>query len=292
MSNKYIVPIGILIVAILVIGGGFLILNPYQPSPPSNTNGDNFIEPTSVFIPDIKIHAGELKKTTDLQLMVGDEYKYEYKFASPLNLTGGDTKMSGSTDITVDRKERYNKKDVFVLKYVSKVKYENLGEEEINMSGAVTIDKDGRIIASISRSSDVQEISLGDNENDGGRPFSSYVVAMDFKPDIIVQPWMLALSENFEWNKNMTMAGKIASSERYRVIGVEEIDTKDGKKKCYKVEEESIIRADMLGTEVATNNKISERATLWIDYNKRILVKAESWIENLKIGSIELVDEK
>ncbi len=91
----------------------------------------------------------------------------------------------------------------------------------------------------------------------------------------------------------MNMSGfESTSSERYKVVTVEEIDTKIGKKKCYKVEEESISSTSTEYKRVNSNNKISGKTILWIDYNTRILVKAESWMENLKIGSIELVDEK
>jgi len=117
-------------------------------------------------------------------------------------------------------------------------------------------------------------------------------------PSMMIQTWMLALNENFEWTKNTTINStgfKSTSSARYKVIDIEEIDTKVGKKKCYKVEEESTSSSMMDMPEKSANSrnmKISEKSILWIDYNERILIKGESWIENLKIGEVELVDEK
>jgi len=61
------------------------------------------------------------------------------------------------------------------------------------------------------------------------------------------------------------------------------------------VEEESTSSRMMDMPEKSANSrnmKISEKSILWIDYNERILIKGESWIENLKIGEVELVDEK
>ncbi len=333
MSNKYIVPIGVLIAAVLIIVGGYVVLNPYQPG--SSGTGDNindnesYIEETQNFIPDIKIQQGELKRNADLQLKIGNKYRYEYNFAVPLNLTmavGGSNetdkdvpkvniKMSGSMDVVVDRKERYNKSDVFVLKSTGVMKYENLDElmaawtkgkertqeemqqemqsmnmlkEGINTSGETWLNNDGKTVKIITKVFGM-EVTM-----EGEKAESSSMMS-GFSTNMMIQPWMFALNENFEWTKNTTIntsGFESTSSERYKVVSVEEIDTKIGKKKCYKVEEESISSMIVNTGKSPLNNKISEKMTLWIDYNNRILVKAESRMENLKIGSIELVDEK
>ncbi len=334
MSNKYIVPIGVLIAAVLIIAGGYMVLNPYPhgSSGTGNNINDNesYIEETQNFIPDIKIQQGELKRNADLQLKIGNKYRYEYNFAVPLNLTmavGGSSetdkenvsnlniKMSRSIDIVVDRKEMYNKSDVFVLKSTGVMKYENLDEliasetkgkemtqeemqpkmqsinmlkEGINTSGETWLNNDGKTVKTITNVFGM-EITM-----EGEKAERSSMMG-GFDANMIIQPWMFALNENFEWTKNttMNMSGfKSTSSERYKVVTVEEIDTKIGKKKCYKVEEESISSTSTEYKRVNSNNKISGKTILWIDYNTRILVKAESWMENLKIGSIELVDEK
>jgi len=333
MSNKYIVPIGVLIAAVLISVGGFLILNPHTTTTPSEPDNESYIEETQNFVPDVKIQQGELKRNADLQLRTGNKYRYEYNFAVPLNLTmsgGGidgnqtdkknipnvNMKMSGSMDIVVDRKERYNKSDTFVLKYVSTMKFENIEElmnvmgandkssekeemqkiqminmykEGINTSGETWLNNDGKTVKMITK-------MLGMEITTEGEKTESSSMMGGSGANMMIQPWMLALNENFEWTKNTTrdMRGfKSTSSERYKVVGVEEIDTKNGKKKCYKVEQESASSMDMSGKSGGTTNtKISARSILWIDYNNRILVKAESWMENLKLGTIELVDEK
>ncbi|PKP56513.1 MAG: hypothetical protein CVT89_06080 [Candidatus Altiarchaeales archaeon HGW-Altiarchaeales-2] len=233
--------------------------------------------------------------------------------------------MSGSVDIVVDRKERYNKSDVYVLKYTSTMKFENMEElmmadkngkamtqqemqqmnmfkEGINTSGETWINNDGKTVKTITKMFGMEMTIEGEKAEGGG-------TMGGVSPSMMIQPWMLALNENFEWTKNTTMdmsgfkstssetmdmsGFKSTSSERYKVVGVEEIDTKNGKKKCYKVEQESASSMDMSGKSGGTTNtKISARSILWIDYNNRILVKTEEWMENLKIGSVELVDEK
>ncbi len=340
MSNKYIVPMGILVAAILISVGGFLIFNPHTTTTPSEPDNECYIEETQNFIPDVKIQQGELKRNADLQLKIGNRYRYEYNIAYPLNLTsalvGGSNgtsgktqntvmKMSGSVDIVVDRKERYNKSDVYVLKYTSTMKFENMEElmmadkngkamtqqemqqmnmfkEGINTSGETWINNDGKTVKTITKMFGMEMTIEGEKAEGGG-------TMGGVSPSMMIQPWMLALNENFEWTKNTTMdmsgfkstssetmdmsGFKSTSSERYKVVGVEEIDTKNGKKKCYKVEQESASSMDMSGKSGGTTNtKISARSILWIDYNNRILVKTEEWMENLKIGSVELVDEK
>ncbi|OQX21000.1 MAG: hypothetical protein BWK75_04110 [Candidatus Altiarchaeales archaeon A3] len=333
MSNKYIVPIGVLIAAVLIIVGGFMVLNPHQPG--SSGIGDNindnesYVEPTQNFIPDVKVQAGELKRNADLQLKIGNRYKYEYKFTFPLNLTMGfaaedanksnipntNMKMSGSADIVVNRKERYNKSDVYVLKYTSIIKIENFEElmaadkkgkevtqqeiqqmnmfkEGINTSGETWINNDGKTVKTITKMFGMEMTMEGEKAESGS-------MMGGVSPSMMIQPWMLALNENFEWRKETTtnMSGMSSkSTEKYKVTGVGEIDTKVGKKKCYIVEQESASSMDMSdmsgksgGT---TNTKISAKSISWVGYNDRILVKTESWMENLKLGNIELVDEK
>jgi len=326
MSNRYVVPIGVLIAAILIIVGGYLIIS-HQEGSPSVKNNESYIEPTTSFVPNIKVQEGELKRNADLQLKIGNKYRYEYKIAFPLNLTMANKgeskeksetsnkvmKMSGSIDIVVDRKERYNKSDVFVLKYTSTMKIENpeelMSEEEkqekitdkeiqimnmfkegINMSGETWINKDGKTVKAITKMFGMEITTEGEKAESGNM--------MSINPGMMIQPWMLALNENFEWTKNTSIntdGFKSVSSGRYKVTDIEEIDTKVGKKKCYKVEEESTSSSMMDMPEKSANSrnmKISEKSILWIDYNERILIKAESWMENLKIGEVELVDEK
>lgn len=332
-TNKYIVPIGILIAVIFIIAGGFLVLNPHHPDSPGTwddaDDNESYFEPTQNFIPDVKVQEGELKRNADLRLKTGNRYNYEYKFTIPLNLmTGGgrtdnnqtdkkdvpdvNMKMSGSMDVVVDRKERYNKSDVFVLTWTSLMKYENLEElmmaekkgnemtqqemqqmtmlkEGINTSGETWISNDGKPVKMVTKRFGM-EITTEGEKAEGSSMMGG------FGANMMIQPWMLALNENFEWTKNTTvnMSGvKSTSSERYKVVNVEETDTKAGRRKCYKVEKESLSSIDMSEkSKVAANTKISGKSVLWIDYNKRILVKAENWMENLKIGTIELANEK
>ncbi len=334
MSNKYIVPIGVLIAAVLIIAGSYVVLNPYQQGSSGTrdniNDNESYIEEIQNFIPDIKIQQGELKRNADLQLKIGNKYRYEYNFAVPLNLMmamGGSNetdkedvpnvniKMSGSMDVVVDRKERYNKSDVFVLKSTGVIKYENLDElmaagtkgkemtqeemqqemqsmnmlkEGINTSGEIWLNNDGKTVKMITKMFGMEITTEGEKAESGS-------MMGGFVANMMIQPWMFALNENFEWTKNTTTNMRdfeSTSSERYKVVSVEEIDTKIGKKKCYKVKKESISSMSVNTGKSLLNNKISEKTTLWIDYNNRILVKAESRMENLKIGSIELVDEK
>jgi len=81
MSNKYIVPIGILIATILIIVGGYIILNPQNPSQTSESQGNipQVIEQSSAEAhpPKITVSAAELQKNAKPSFKVGNKYKYK-----------------------------------------------------------------------------------------------------------------------------------------------------------------------------------------------------------------------
>jgi len=82
MSNKYIVPIGVLIAAVLISVGGFLILNQHQPVSPGNTpDNESYVEPLESkahpFMPEFKVTEDALKQNADVPLKVGKKYQYK-----------------------------------------------------------------------------------------------------------------------------------------------------------------------------------------------------------------------
>ncbi|PKP56517.1 MAG: hypothetical protein CVT89_06100 [Candidatus Altiarchaeales archaeon HGW-Altiarchaeales-2] len=87
MSNKYIVPIGVLIAGIFIIAGSYMILNPQNPSQTSgnNTKNTEFTESSSAeaHLPKITVSAGELQKNADISFEVGKKYKYKETSQEP-----------------------------------------------------------------------------------------------------------------------------------------------------------------------------------------------------------------
>jgi len=82
MSNRYVVPIGVLVAAILIIAGGYLILNSNQQSSPSSENrNESYIEPSESeghsFMPEINVTEEELKQNADVPFKVGKKYVYK-----------------------------------------------------------------------------------------------------------------------------------------------------------------------------------------------------------------------
>ncbi|MFN3527598.1 MAG: hypothetical protein ACK4YO_00665 [Candidatus Altarchaeaceae archaeon] len=344
MSNKYVVPIGILVAVILIIAGGYMMLNPLNTGSKTtinlNGNESNYIQPTErgfqQFTPNITATAEKLTKNADLKFKVGDMYKYNYNTVTPANGTDMsirnvarslnitlprntsiniETKTTSIMEINVDRIERCNNSNCFVLRYLTIQKIENLdeivaslatasgkkiGENEMKAiiqledgtktSGEIWVNKDGEIVKTL------QEMNGRVITIEGARSSFFGFGGINFGPNAIIQPWMLALNENFEWKKESTIEMRnftVNSTETYKVIDIEEITTKAGKKNCYKVENTvATSRTFAAGQRNRGNSVYFTKTILWIDKEKRILIKAEVWIENLKIADIELVEEK
>ncbi|PKP57022.1 MAG: hypothetical protein CVT89_05210, partial [Candidatus Altiarchaeales archaeon HGW-Altiarchaeales-2] len=87
-------------------------------------------------------------------------------------------------------------------------------------------------------------------------------------------PWMLALTDDLKWNIT-TVIETMEKNYNYRVLGREKINARE----CFKIERIH-----------KTGNIIDEKVILWVDVDKRILVKAERYYENLKLGEVNLID--
>jgi len=109
---------------------------------------------------------------------------------------------------------------------------------------------------------------------------------LEVTSDSIFASWMLALDDNFKWkliyNKTGVEEETYLGEREFEVIGREEVNNRD----CFKVEIKKI-RVDSM-----TNvRKIVERRYLWIDVEKRILVKRQIMYENVLLSEMNLVSE-
>ncbi|PKP56343.1 MAG: hypothetical protein CVT89_06375 [Candidatus Altiarchaeales archaeon HGW-Altiarchaeales-2] len=102
--SKYIVPIGVLIAAVLIIVGGYIILNPQNPSQTSENQDNNagFIELSSgeAHSPKITVSATELQKNANPSFKVGNKYKYKQTSQNTMQTTECITPGGGHSTIT------------------------------------------------------------------------------------------------------------------------------------------------------------------------------------------------
>ena len=88
-------------------------------------------------------------------------------------------------------------------------------------------------------------------------------------------PWMLSLDEDFKLEVMDFKNKEKIKKEVLEVVGTDKIKDKE----CYKVEYRKIDE----------NNKVTMRGIFWVDVEKRILLKDETYMGNLKIADTELV---
>ncbi|CEG11182.1 hypothetical protein MSIBF_A2230006 [groundwater metagenome] len=86
----------------------------------------------------------------------------------------------------------------------------------------------------------------------------------------MLQPWMLALSKDLKWKdySNSTSNEKDIK-ERFEYI-VKDIEYVDGRE-CFKVE---------MSAFNIEESRVTIKKILWVDINKRVLVKAKTTISN------------
>ncbi len=336
MSNKYIVPIGVLIAAVLISVGRFLILNPQNSSQTSENQDNNpgVIEPsfTEAHPPKITVSAAELQKNAKPSFKVGNKYKYKQTSQNTIQTTDcttpgghGSTTMvimsTGSNDgsnegnftvppgcvmknetrtqniiieFAVEKTERVEGKECFVISEKSKTEIseeqkENMSKDEIMMQEAMSnyityyyYDKEsGKIIQVKYSSPDGSATTITGTMAESSSTHST-----------LFSDWMLAMKDDFIWEQMTNTSSDMYEGtdiSTYTVKGREKVNNND----CFEVEitetvEDNIKDPTMKGKK---NHKYKTTRTMWVDVNKRIIVKQITKLGGLTTSTTELIDE-
>jgi hypothetical protein len=94
--------------------------------------------------------------------------------------------------------------------------------------------------------------------------------------------WMLALDENFEWEEEIYTKEPVIQESfiKYHVAGIDKINGRE----CFKV---NIEFRNKVEDQEKTQNFI-----VWVDIKDRILVRHQSYVGNLQISEINLMEVK
>ncbi|PKP57215.1 MAG: hypothetical protein CVT88_09195 [Candidatus Altiarchaeales archaeon HGW-Altiarchaeales-1] len=277
--------IGFIVIVVLI--STYLILNHNAEIEHSNTTNSSVnivnssIEKYVDFTENVKENAKEINFTISEhnikpQFKVGDKFKYTIH-GSSLNPKNNSADINGILECNVEKLERINGKDCYLL--VSKTQTslpDNSPLKAILSETKHWVDKDtGKIIKT-----SIQESMIQQKGKVIEMPSSEATIpneTSDIYGNIMYYPWMLALDDNFEMKVNENSQGiKTSFVSVFKVIGKEKINDRD----CFKVE----LRV------LDENKHVLLRENIWVDIKKRVLVKAETYSENLKVGEVNLID--
>lgn len=300
MNNRLIVTIGVLIAIILIISGGYMILNknpPTKPQDSGNVNQNNS-GGNSDTKPYIESPAG------NAQVSSGDGIRE----------MENDPGAGQSTNITQNAKPSFNVGDVFVYSVPLygqenfNCKLEHLIIDKVRLNGTdyfrvrqtlledciMGIDEvSGRLKHSNTWSVTRLYINV-DTGQESSQLGTPNAVTLGTDPNQCVDsyawfcPWMLKLEDNFKWYNRLVEKfgsemydGYSYSSEEMSVEGREKIDGRE----CFKVEHKyKICLKD-------GSCKIDFKGIYYVDVEKRILMKRHAWQGNLYRGEVKLIDQ-
>ncbi|CEG13256.1 hypothetical protein MSIBF_A3540003 [groundwater metagenome] len=209
----------------------------------------------------------ELKINTKPQLNVGEEWTYTITMSGFKN---NSEKISFDVIYNIEGIERINKTDCYVIQ--AKPHSPSLPELDSNKY-IVYLSKDTGDLIKLSVESVIQEEGSkpiyfkNDIDKELAEPalYGGFLIG-----DFMLQPWMLALSKDLKWKdySNSTSNEKDIK-ERFEYI-VKDIESVDGRE-CFKVE---------MSAFNIEESRVTIKKILWVDINKRVLVKAKTTISN------------
>lgn len=308
-SNQLLLLTLILIVAGLLIGGCYVVLNNQNPveghglkenkswEAPENNNTvqDNsdenpYVEKTVEVISPESIYEKEKKSLENINLNItqntkpkfntGDRFVYEYFIISnqdPIISPDGRVKVtfldrySYNVEYLVIDKLRVNKTDYFkIQEYTHDYYVGTLTTKERGSEPRIVKGGNTTIYLNADNGKIFTGIETGKIER----------LPSDNWMDYWFRTWMLALDDNVKWQKTTE---DLFSSDRWDVSDFSvEGREKIGGRECFKVlEEEKACQKN-------SNCEMTGKRIYYIDAEKRILMKVQKWWENLNIGETKL----
>lgn len=242
------------IAVVLVISGVVLLISDHEDRKDnSSTQNELSEENVKLTIGGIfsKVETSSLEFNENPQFKIGE--KLEYRGYILMGTSGA---LNFHDSFYVEKMERINKQDCYKIIYTNTQIFGD--NSTIDIKSIAYINKNGNITQYLLQLTD-ENVILED-----------YVI---FNKFYLYQPWMLALKDDLKWNIDVTIEDT-KEKYSYNVIGRENFNGRE----CFKVERIH-----------KTGDEIDERVVMWVDAEKRILVKSEYWFENLKGMEIEMV---
>lgn len=306
MNHKLIILIGILIAAVLIIAGAYIIITPSHESignKQNNDAGENIESSQSgAHLPKLTVDAENLEKNAKPSFEVGKKYKYQTTIQEVVEqsyCTGGACITKNETitknmpsEFAVEKIERVEGKDCYV---VSRVRIMKISDEE---KAAKRMNEE--MVKSMEASFNSQRTYYYYDKETGkcimqeyfdGRSITKTFTknwAGNLDSAILFSDWMLALNNNFIWEQKSEISDESHGTttqevSEYIVKGREKVNGRE----CFKVEINK--KTGETGKE---KYKSEEVDTVWIDVNERIMVKTTVKYEGIKTSEIELTDEQ
>jgi hypothetical protein len=227
-----------------------------------------------------EIHAEKISANKKLSFKLGEKFKYTE--TPPQGLGGPDEAFYIYHTYFIEKIDRINKSDCYLIKK--------------NETQIISTHMDGKPVNEMTSDDTIVCVNTdsGDPVMVKSKDMVGYGDAASMTIDtysalgrFFYAQWMLSLDENFRWEEKMTLTEPVKQDTTisYEVVGGEKINNRD----TFKVE--IFMDNKRLGNdrEVIQNNKM--KSLLWVDKEKRILVKAEVYINNVLIKQINLITE-
>ncbi len=274
-ANNLIYVVGFVILVLVI--ATYLILNNSQKINDLNPINNSLEKPMNL-TENVKERAKEINFTilehnVKPQFKIGDKFKYKI-YGAPIitkDISASTKSVEGILECKVEKLERINGTECYLLVSTQQTSLHSDAPSIMITTLKVWVDKDaGKIIKSqmsrIYKGNEISSESIIPNKTS------------EIYGNIMYYPWMLSLDDDFEMKVNENSQGieKTSSASVFKMIGKEKINDRD----CFKVE----LRV------LDENKRVLLRENIWIDIKKRILVKSESYYENLKVGDINLID--
>lgn len=279
-KNKYI----LIILGVVIISFIFLIIffNGGDKSY-ATTNKSNELESKTIISPVEKASKytySQIVPVVKPTFKVGDLFEYKQKGSGMVKGAKGKPNGYGEGEVTVlyqvERIERINKTDYYVISESVNNSFHAITEKgplssEQHLNGVHYVDVEtGEFLKS---KITVQNIFNGVVAH----PITQNIaIPKNMKPiygGIFFFPWMLALTDDFKAEINFTENGKTLTEE-LEIVGTEILNNRE----CFKVKK-TIVR----------DNKVESIEYIWVDKKRRITLKSETFVQNVKVYTVNLI---
>ena len=297
--NRLIVPAGILMAAVLIIAGGYVILTEdkqldKKPAEPANNNDTAaYIENTTKEVHEVSLKtAREWEKQSDIMsdtnltkdakpaFNIGDRWVYEL-FQSRGK---GPSKGGDGVNVITTYFDRYTQVDEY--RVVDKIRWNKTEYLKIQVYhhpfvvGTITTKEEGTKPMIVGGINETVYLNPDTGEAISGIETSEienlYSIGSYF-----FMTWMLALDDNLKTKKEVHAYEYEQEFIELSVEGREKINGRE----CFKVKQER------LGCNKNSNCKVMSKWMYYVDVNKRILVKYDAWFDNVLLSGGELTEE-
>jgi len=232
----------------------------------------------------------KLEPNTIPSFKTGEKWVYQYtKYTSP----GENNQDYRVYEYFVKSVERFNKTECFLI--IGNHTTYSTSLVRNNALVETCMDRGGTILY-VDTNESYPQHSFSFNTYEEGGNTSNMITAYSFSGSFFYAPWMLSLTKEFKWRGDFDFPSShfIQSDDKYdvkkeiynfkydvSVIGTEIINNI----KCFKVQVDAKIMKR--GKEESMPNSI--KLTLWIDVDKRIVVKGRMYHENLPLAEIKRI---